>query len=825
MTLFVYFQQKCSIILANLYRRIVLSKVICDHCKLEFDEKVMIKDKDDSGIKYFCCKGCQGIYHLLRSEGLDDFYDKVGNSKLEPPKEINDDLHKFDLEGFKRKYITEKAGLCEINLIIEGIHCSACVWLNEKVLHQTEGIVEVSINYTNNKAKIVWDPDTIKLSEIIQKIRSIGYNGYPYDPKIQEEKANKARRDYYSRLLVAIFATMNIMWIAIAQYTGYFTGMRSDMKNVLNIAEFILATPTLFYTGWVYFKGAYFGLKNRFINMDVLVATGATLAYVYSIYAMITRKGEVYFDSVTMIVTFVFVGKYLEVLSKKSAVDSMDSILGSIPTEVLVVQEGEKTLVPVEEIREGDIIEIKPGDKVVIDGIIVMGEGNFDLSSLTGESEPIYKKEGDEVISGSVGLDSVIRYKATKEYAASMLCTIAALLDESIVKKPQIEKLADKISGYFSFTILSLSLITFLFWYFYLGSGFERALIVAISVIVIACPCALGLATPMATLIGIGVASKKGILFKEASFLESMAKSDTLVLDKTGTVTEGKPKVIKFDKVEEFDMDILYSLVKSSKHPISQAIGEYLQQYYEDIKEINLQDMKNIEARGISAKYDNKNIFGGNVKLIQEMGLEFDKKCENTVFIFAIDNRIKALFELKDTPKEGAKEAIKEIKKMGLKTIMLTGDNEKVARKIANDVGIDEVYHSLFPKDKADIIENLQKKGKVVIMAGDGINDVLALSLSNVAVSMGNGAEVSVEVSDVVLLNDDMTALKDAIKLSKRVYLSIKENLILSAIYNAITIPLAMMGYVIPLVAALSMSLSSLLVVGNSYRIKLKIKN
>ena len=811
----------------NLYKRegIILPKVACDHCKLEFDEKVMIKDENDSNIKYFCCKGCQGIYHLLKNEGLDNFYEIVGNNKLEPPKELNDDLHKFDLEGFKKKYITEKDGLCEINLIIEGIHCSACVWLNEKVLHQTEGIVEAVINYTNNKAKIVWDPDTIKLSEIIQKIRSIGYNGYPYDPKIQEEKANKARRDYYSRLLVAIFATMNIMWIAIAQYTGYFTGMKSDMKNVLNIAEFVLATPTLFYTGWVYFKGAYFGLKNRFINMDVLVATGATLAYIYSIYAMITGKGEVYFDSVTMIVTFVFVGKYLEVLSKKSAVDSMDSILGSIPTEVLVVQDGEKVLVPIEEIKEGDIIEIKPGDKVVIDGVVLFGEGNFDLSSLTGESEPIYKKEGDEVISGSIGLDSVIRYKATKDYSSSMLCTIASLLDESITKKPHIEKLADKISGYFSFAILSLSLITFLLWYFYLGSGFERALIVAISVIVIACPCALGLATPMATLIGIGVASKKGILFKEASFLESMAKSDTLVLDKTGTVTEGKPKVIKFDKIEEFDMDILYSLVKSSKHPISQAIEEYLQQHYEDIKELKLKDMKNIEARGISAKYNNKNIFGGNVKLIQEMGVEFDKECENTVFIFVIDNKIKALFELKDTPKEWAKEAIKEIKKMGLKTIMLTGDNEKVARKIANEVEIDEVYHSLFPKDKADIIENLQKKGKVVIMAGDGINDVLALSLSNVAVSMGNGAEVSVEVSDVVLLNDDMTALKDAIKLSKRVYLSIKENLILSAIYNAITIPLAMMGYVIPLVAALSMSLSSLLVVGNSYRIKLKIKN
>ncbi len=804
---------------------IVLSKIVCDHCKLEFDEKVMIKDEINGEIKYFCCKGCQGIYHLLRSEGLDDFYDKLGNNKLEPPKELNDDLHKFDLEGFKKKYITEKNGLCEINLIIEGIHCSACVWLNEKVLHQTEGIVEASINYTNNKAKIVWDPDTIKLSKIIETIRGIGYNGYPYDPKLQEEKANKARRDYYSRLLVAIFATMNIMWIAIAEYTGYFTGMRSDMKNVLNIAEFILATPTLFYTGWIYFKGAYFGLKNRFVNMDVLVATGATLAYVYSIYAMVSGNGEVYFDSVTMIVTFVFIGKYLEVLSKKSAVDSMDSILGSIPTEVLVVLGNEKTLVPVEEIKEGDIIEIKPGDKIVIDGVIISGEGNFDLSSLTGESEPVHKKEGEEIISGSVGLDSVIRYRATKEYASSMLCSIATLLDESITKKPHIEKLADVISGYFSFVILSLSAITFLFWYFYIGSGFERALIVAISVIVIACPCALGLATPMATLIGIGVASKKGILFKEASFLESMAKSDTLVLDKTGTITEGKPKVIKFDKVEEFDMDILYSLVKSSKHPISQAIVQYLQQHYEDVKEIELKDMKNIEARGISANCGGKKVFGGNVKLIKEMGLEFDKEYENSIFIFAIDDKIKALFELKDTPKEGAKEAIKEIKKMGLKTIMLTGDNEKVAKKIAGEVGIDIIYHSLFPKDKADIVENLQKQGKIVIMAGDGINDVLALSLSDIAVSMGSGAEVSVEVSDVVLLNDDIMALKDAIKLSKRVYLNIKENLVLSAVYNSITIPLAMMGYVIPLVAALSMSLSSLLVVGNSYRIKLKIKN
>ncbi len=796
-----------------------MAKVICDHCHLEFDEKVMIKDEVNGETLYFCCKGCQGIYHLLRSEGLDDFYEKVGNNKLEPPKNIHDDLHKFDLEGFKNKYIKEKDGFYEINLIIEGIHCSACVWLNEKVLHQTEGIIEATINYTNNKAKIVWDPDTIKLSQIIEKIRSIGYNGYPYDPKLQEERANKARRDYYARLLVAIFATMNIMWIAIAQYAGYFTGIRSDMKNVLNIAEFVLATPALFYTGWIYFRGAYFALKNKFINMDVLVITGASLAYAYSVYAMITHTGEVYFDSVTMIITFVFVGKYLEVLSKKKAVDAMDNLMGSIPTELTIIKDKEKSIISVEEIEEGDIIEIKPGDKIVIDGIIVNGEGNFDLSSLTGESEPVYKKEGDEILSGSICLDAVIRYKATKNFKHSMLSSIVTLLEESISKKPSIEKLADTISGYFSLVILSIALLTFIGWYIH-GVGFEKSLIIGISVIVIACPCALGLATPMAALIGINTASSKGILFKEAEFLETMAKSDTIVLDKTGTITEGKPKVINSKVLHPFDKNLLYSLVKSSKHPISKAIVKYLKESDENIKEYYLSNLKNIEARGISGEYKEHKLFGGNIELIKEIGVDFDDDINSTVFVFVIDKKAVAYFELKDSLKKDAKEVIKEIKKRGIKPIMLTGDNEKVANEIAREVGIDEVHHSLFPKDKADMIDKLHKDKKIVIMVGDGINDALALSRADIAISMGNGADVSVEVSDVVLLNDDMQSLLDALKISKKAYATIKENFTLSVIYNSITIPLAVMGYVMPLIAALSMSLSSLIVVGNSFRIR-----
>ncbi len=790
-----------------------MSKVACDHCHLEFDAEVMIKD----GENQFCCKGCQGVYHLLSSEGLDDFYAKTKDVKLHPANISTDDIEKFDLEGFKKRYIKERDdGFYEISLIIEGIHCSACVWLNEKILHKTEGIIEADINYTTHKAKIVWDPEVIKLSDIILKIRSIGYNAYPYDASLQEERANKTRLDYYMRLLVGVFATMNVMWLAIAQYSGYFSGIEDDKKMILQVAELFLATITLFYTGWVYFRGAYYGLKNRFINMDFLVAVGASLAYLYSIYALITRSGETYFDSVVMIITFVFVGKYLEVLSKKKAVDTLDAVTSTMPTEVTVVRNGEKALVEVEQVDVGDVIEVKPGERVAIDGEVIFGEGNFDESSLTGESKPIYKSNGDEIISGSISLDSVIRYRATKTSDDSTLASILSLLEESLTKKPKIERVANEVSGYFSVAILSIALITFI-WWLYSGAGFERALIVAISVIVIACPCALGLATPMATLIGLHEAQKRGILFKEASYLESMAKANVLLLDKTGTLTKGKPEVVAYQKLKAFDERLLYSLVLSSKHPVSVGIKNYLG----EMEELPLSDLRQIEAKGLSATYNGTKLLGGSAALFDDHPLELeDKDLAHSRFIFSIDDEIVATLLLSDEIKEGAKEVVEAFQKEGFEVVMLTGDNEKVAKKVARSVGIDNYKASLLPQDKADIVDSYHKEGKIVIMAGDGINDALALSKSDIAIAMGSGAEVSIDVSDVVLLDDNLQSLLNAYKISKKTFTTIKENLLLSFMYNAITIPLAVSGYVIPLVAALSMSLSSLLVIGNSVRIK-----
>jgi len=532
---------------------------------------------------------------------------------------------------------------------------------------------------------------------------------------------------------------------------------------------------------------------------------------------MITGHGEVYFDSVVMIITFVLVGKYLEVLSKKSAVDTLDSIMGSTPTEVTVLQNGNKTLVSIENILVGDTIELKPGEKVVIDGEVIWGQASFDESSLTGENEPIYKKQGDKILSGSICLDSVLHYKATADASNSMLTSIVSLLEESITKKPHIEQLANTVSGYFSSIILIIALLTFIGWYFYVGS-FETALIVGISVIVIACPCALGLATPMATLVGVSMAAKRGILFKEASFLETMAKADILALDKTGTITEGKPSVVNAQIFENFNPSILHALVNTSNHPISKGIKLYLEEHYENIKPLILEDIRSIEAKGLKAHYNGHMLLGGNADLLQNIAIDTDS--ENALFFFSIENKLVARFELTDTIREGTKEAIANIKALGVDVVMLTGDHQQSADKVASQVGIEAVHAKLLPQDKACLIDTFHSEGHVVVMVGDGVNDAIALATSDIAIAMGNGADVAINVSDIVLLDEKPLSLYASFKLSRRTFSAVKENLGFSLLYNVIAVPLAVLGYVNPLVAALSMSVSSLVVVGNSLRIK-----
>ena len=795
-------------------------KVACSHCHLEFTQEVMIEDEGH----YFCCNGCQGVFHLLSDEGLDSFYDKTGDIKLAPPIEQYEDSSNFNAPAFYDKFVkTSNNSFSEVSLIIEGIHCSACVWLNEKALHKMEGVIEANINFTNNKAQIIWADHIVKLSEIIDMIRAIGYNAYPYDASLQEVHANKERKDYYLRMAVAIFASMNIMWIAVAQYAGFFSGMTQELKTILNIAEGILATPVLFYSGWIFFRGSYYGLKNRVVNMDLLVATGASLTYVYSIYITVLEHGEAYFDSVSMIITFVLIGKFLEVLSKKNAADTLDIIGKHLPSEANVIKDGKIISLKLEDIIVGDTIVVSSGEKVLLDGVIVKGEGTFDESNLTGESEAIYKKESDSVISGTISIDSDIHFRATKDFEHSTLSNLVSLLENAINKKPKIEQLANRLSEHFSTVILLFSIATFFVWWL-CPHSFETSLMVAISVIVIACPCALGLATPVATLVGLNLAARKGILFKEAAQLESMAKIDVLLVDKTGTLTVGKPEVINETILEEFDKNILYSLVKNSKHPVSQGIKNYIQESLETVEETLFNSFKQLPARGVIATYNANEILGGNVQLLEEYSIISSFTSDKTLFFVAINKKLVAIYELEDKLKKDAVILVESLSNRGIETIMLTGDHERSAVKIAKQAGIKTFHANLSPKDKLVYVEKLQADSKAVVMVGDGVNDILALGRADIGIVMGSGSDISVDVSDVVLLNSSLISLLDAFKISDTTFRLIKQNFAISLVYNAVTIPLAMMGYVIPLIAALSMSFSSLLVVGNSIRIKYKWK-
>ena len=807
-------------------------KIECNHCHLSFDEKIMIKENDLN----FCCGGCQSVYHILKSENLDSFYEKLGNKTIKAPLQVsNDDLSKFDSENFLNSYTTiTKDGFVQIDLILEGIHCAACVWLNEKVLYDTKGVIEANINFTTNKARVVFNSDILKLSDIIKKIRSIGYNAYAYDSSIADKEASKAKQDYFVRIMVAVVCTMNIMMLSVAKYTGFFTGMSIEVKNMIHLAEFILATPVLFFSGFVFYKGAYFGLKNRIVNMDLLVSSGATMTYVYSLFVLFGAKGESYFDSVAMIITFVLIGKYLEVIGKKSAIDTLDKIKSTLPLEAIVVKDGKKETKALNLVQVGDLIELKIGEKVPVDGKIISGNASFDESSLTGESIPVYKKTGDNIFSGTLILDSTILFEVVKDFKNSTFSSIVTLLEDSLNSKPKIQTLANKISRRFSLIILSIAFITFLVWYYFgldLGfyfegvNQFERSFITAISVVVIACPCALALATPMASLVGISELAKKSLLFKEAKFIETIANATTVVFDKTGTLTKGELEVsfVEFFNKDERSINLLYSLLDSSNHPVSIAVKRYIKENFE-VSNVSLEDIKNIEAKGLSARYENIEILGGNEALLKEFDVKINIHLNSkfTQYLFCIDKKIVANFELKDELKDDAKELIEYLKEQNIESIMLTGDNNFVASSIAKELEISNYKANLTPKDKADFIKDLKNSGKTVVMVGDGVNDSVALASSDVAIAMGNSADVSMMVSDVVMLNSKLKSLKDAFIISKKTYKHIKQNLAFSLIYNTITIPIAAAGFIIPLFAALSMSLSSLVVVLNSLRIKIK---
>lgn len=760
---------------------------------------------------FFCCTGCEAVFELVQSKGLEDFYERLGKNSLEPVN-FKQNLGVFD--SFVRP---TNEGFSEIHLVIDGIFCAACVWLNEKILIEEQGVIEASVNPLTHKARVVFDERQVSLKRILTLIQSIGYKPSAYDPLKQEQKALSTKREFYSKLVVAIACVMNVMWIAVAKYAGFFSLMDAQTKDILNFAEFVLASPVLFYTGSAFYKNAYFSLKHGQISMDFLVIFGASLAYAYSLWAMFSRGGEVYFDSVAMIICFVFVGKYLEVLVKKHATDTMDGLNDFLKGEILVFNGKEFAPKDAYAVQVGDIIQLKTGDKILIDGVCVRGEASIDSSSLSGESEPVLVQAGTNINSACVVLDGSVEYRALKPYAESKLSQIISLLELS--QKPKIQSLVAQIAVYFSRTVLAVALLCFCFWYFVRESGAEFALINAISVLIIACPCALALATPVSNLIALFQALKLKVLFKSSDKIEDLSKCDFAVFDKTGVLTDFKLKIARYELNQKANLNELFAFINLSNHPVSASIREFLQEKVRDKKHLEFSAVKEIRAKGISARLKNDEFIGGNAQFLQECGIKMSQKFSDTHFVFAKNGEILAHFEFESVLRAGASELISYLKKIKMPIKMLTGDNEKAAQKVASKLGITDFTAFCLPENKMQVVAALSQKHKV-LMVGDGVNDALALQNAAVAVSLKQGADLAAQNSDIILLKNDLRALEQAIRLSKKTFIIIKQNLAFSLCYNALTIPLAFVGLINPLVAAASMSLSSVVVILNALRIR-----
>ncbi|UOR23718.1 heavy metal translocating P-type ATPase [Helicobacter pylori] len=774
----------------------------CSHCQLEFKESELFKEVINHKELYFCCMGCARVYALLLDLNLESFYDKLNDSTLAPVTP-QDSMSALELEQALEE--NNKSDFI-LNLLLEKTHCNACLWLNQKVLERLKGVKKVSVNFTTHHLQIVFDK-SLNPKEIVQKIESLGYGAKIYNAKNYALKAQKEQRSYLLTLSVGFFATMNLMFIAIAKYASYGAGMDKLMQRNLDLVSLFLSLLVLVVVGRFFIKGAFYGLKNGVLGMDLSVSFGALSAFVYSIYAMLVSQ-ETYFEASSTILTLVFGSKFLELKARLFANEKCLALESHEIHSVIVVENGKQIEKHPKDVAIGSVVLVPSGAKIALDGVL-LNHASVDASLISGEFKPLELGVNDQILGGYVNVGVPFSYQVSANFQNSRLSSLLETLKKSFLEKPLIESSANKIADIFSKAVLFLAFISFLLWQFGLGGNFEKALMVCISVLVISCPCAFALATPIALVIG--VFKNPLIVFKEALFLETLAKVEKIFIDKTGTLTQ--KEVLLKEKIiyEEFDERLLKSLLKVREHLAHSAILKSL-----DSDEIHLEKIE-FFAHGLKANYHNETLLVGSLKFLNAMGVNIKaKESANIMVGFAKNKTLCALFILEERLKNNAKEVVQALQNKGLELEILSGDNESSVKECAKKLGISNYHANLTPEDKAQIISSY--KG-VCAMIGDGNNDALALKQASVSLGFEKSA-LSKSACDILLLEEDLSLLKKAFDNAQKVYQVVLQNIVLSLIYNAILIPVAMLGYINPLIASLSMSASSLLVVLNSLRLK-----
>lgn len=718
----------------------------------------------------------------------------------------------------------------KIDLDVTGMTCAACSNRIEKVLNRTDGVEEANVNLTTENATIVYNPNATSVDTLIQKIQKLGYDAQP--KKEADEKQSHKDIELKRKLTKLIVSTILALPLLLTMFVHLFN-MHLPPILMNPWFQFILATPIQFIIGWQFYVGAYKNLRNGSANMDVLVALGTSAAYFYSLYEMIKWLNatnitpHLYFETSAVLITLILFGKYLEARAKSQTTNALSELLNLQAKEARVLRNNEESMIPLSEVVEGDYLIIKPGEKIPVDGTILKGKTSVDESMLTGESIPVEKAQNDYVIGSTMNQNGMLTIEATKVGKDTALSSIIKVVEEAQGSKAPIQRLADIISGYFVPIVVGIAILTFIIWLTLVRQGqFEPALVAAIAVMVIACPCALGLATPTSIMVGTGKAAENGILFKGGEHIERAHQIDTVVLDKTGTITHGTPVVTDFDGDNEA-LQLLASAEKASEHPLAEAIVNYAKT--EQVHLLEVDDFEAVPGRGIKAMIDGKSLLVGNRKFLadhqvslnsSELQLSQFEQSGKTAMLIAIDQKLRGTIAVADTVKDSTNKAIQQLHDLNIEVVMLTGDNQRTAEAIASQVGIDSVIAQVLPEEKAAKIKSLQANNKTVAMVGDGVNDAPALVQADIGIAIGTGTEVAIEASDITILGGDLLLVPKAITASKSTIRNIRQNLFWAFGYNVAGIPIAALGLLAPWIAGAAMALSSVSVVTNALRLK-----
>ncbi|NOU69794.1 heavy metal translocating P-type ATPase [Paenibacillus sp. LMG 31461] len=747
------------------------------------------------------------------------------------------DAAKMEQSIQKLGYDTAKEA---VDLQLEGMTCAACAQRIEKTLNKLPGVRAATVNFAMETAHVVYNPAELAVSDMQKRVEKLGYKAVPKqeqgDPsEHRQQEISKQKR----KLLLSAILSLPLLWSMVSHFS--FTSWIWIPELFMNPwFQLIMATPVQFYIGRQFYEGAYKALRNGSANMDVLVSLGTSAAYFYSLYltidwviggASMHHGPSLYYETSAVLITLVIMGKLFESLAKGRTSEAIKSLMGLQAKTALVIREGQELNIPIEEVVTGDIVLVRPGDKIPVDGEVLEGLSSVDESMLTGESLPVTKKPGDAVIGATINKNGRLRMQATKVGKDTALAQIIKVVEEAQGSKAPIQRVADVISGIFVPIVVGISLVAFLVWYFIVTPGdFAGALEKAIAILVIACPCALGLATPTSIMAGSGRAAELGILFKGGEHLEKTHQIDVIILDKTGTVTKGKPALT--DVYAEGDEAEFLRLVgaaeRNSEHPLAEAIVAGIRD-----RGIELPAVESFEAipgYGIKAIVEGKELLIGTRRLMEQAGVDVKgtdddtmsklEESGKTAMLVAIDKGYGGIVAVADTVKETSHAAVSRLKAMGLQVIMITGDNERTAKAIAAQVGIEHVRAEVLPEGKAEEVKKLQAQGKKVAMVGDGINDAPALATADIGMAIGTGTDVAMEAADVTLMRGDLASIPDAIYMSRQTMRNIKQNLVWALGYNTLGIPIAALGLLAPWVAGLAMALSSVSVVLNALRLQ-----